>query len=524
MSGSTVFTPVISPASYDDMETIARLQFEAFLPSMAIERIIWPHGMTPDVLSSATEAKKHTFHRPHVRYVKITTTPDQQIVAFARWYIWTEDRPISDWQKVFTFQPDTTIASENLNVKAARLVYGMTDEMKKEVIRGSKCAYGCSGLVDAIPKFESSTIKRLREQGAIILGKTVPTQWANYRNPGRASGRWSAVGGQCLGPYHEEQDPSGSSSGSAVAASLGLCAAALGTESKLASTAVVSLKPTVGLTSRYVVYTVSEWQDTVGVLARSVCDAAHILTAIAGPDPDDPFTVLDPRDSQDVQKPTPGTDFARACMLPGLQGIRVAVPRHPFPNDSVVNNAFDNALEVIKSRGAIIVDNVKYSEFDSNFTFSDSQDWTLGIRVGLRKKSVKPINEGRFSNMLTILDMAESLACYKTNPEGLHTLSDVIEYTRKTAVEENEKWGLDEWAKYEELASGSRLADCSAGRTAIPSLCHANVGGCPTLGVPLGFFPEDTPVNRRQTNGLVSNGPNVSFGLFSSSVAGTTLP
>lgn len=93
---------------------------------------------------------------------------------------------------------------------------------------------GCSGLVDAIPKFESSTIKRLREQGAIILGKTVPTQWANYRNPGRASGRWSAVGGQCLGPYHEEQDPSGSSSGSAVAASLGLCAAALGTEVRLA--------------------------------------------------------------------------------------------------------------------------------------------------------------------------------------------------------------------------------------------------------------------------------------------------
>lgn len=140
MSGSTVFTPVISPASYEDMGTIARLQFEAFLPSMAIERIIWPHGMTPDVLSSATEAKKHTFHQPHVRYVKITTTTDRQIVAFARWYIWTEDRPISDWQKAFSFQPDTTIASENLNVKAARLVYGMADELKKEIIRGSKCA------------------------------------------------------------------------------------------------------------------------------------------------------------------------------------------------------------------------------------------------------------------------------------------------------------------------------------------------------------------------------------------------
>lgn len=73
-------------------------------------------------------------------------------------------------------------------------------------------------------------IRRLREQGAVLLGKTVPTQWANYRNPGQASGGWSAVGGQCLAPYHENQDPSGSSSGSAVAACLGLAAAALGTE------------------------------------------------------------------------------------------------------------------------------------------------------------------------------------------------------------------------------------------------------------------------------------------------------
>lgn len=89
---------------------------------------------------------------------------------------------------------------------------------------------GCAGLLSAVPKFEATSIKRLREHGAVLLGKTVPSEWANYRNPGRVPGGWSAVGGQCLAPYHENQDPSGSSSGSAVATTLGLCSAALGTE------------------------------------------------------------------------------------------------------------------------------------------------------------------------------------------------------------------------------------------------------------------------------------------------------
>ena len=89
---------------------------------------------------------------------------------------------------------------------------------------------GCASLLDAVPKFEATAIKRLREEGAVLLGKTVPTEWANSRNPGRASGGWSAVGGQRVASYHESQDPSGSSSSSAVAAALGLCGAALGTK------------------------------------------------------------------------------------------------------------------------------------------------------------------------------------------------------------------------------------------------------------------------------------------------------
>ncbi|OHE92033.1 hypothetical protein CORC01_12672 [Colletotrichum orchidophilum] len=297
--------------------------------------------------------------------------------------------------------------------------------------------------------FEATSVQRLRDQGAVLLGKTVPSQ---------ASGGWSVVGGQCLAPYHKEQDPSGSSSGSAVAACLGLSAAALGTETSgsLSSPAqkpsVVSIKPTVGLTSRYGVYSVSEWQDTVGVIARSVKDAAIVLTAIHGPDPNDSFTVSDPRDSEDVQEPSEATDFALACKESGLQG-----------------------------------------------------------------------------------NMRKSLEAYETNPESLHTLADVIRYTESSEEEGNDKWGVDECLKCEKLGEqydlespeylkslewrnqiGKQIQELldrtNCDFILAPSIdTSANVGGCPTVGVPLGFYPEDTPISRRKSSGLVSVGPNVPF-------------
>ncbi|KAJ5090975.1 hypothetical protein N7532_009659 [Penicillium argentinense] len=354
---------------------------------------------------------------------------------------------------------------------------------------------GCSGLTSAIPKYEATVIRRLRDEGAVLLGKTVPTQWANYRNPGKASGGWSAVGGQCLAAYHEDQDPSGSSSGSAVAVSLGLATAALGTEtsgslsSPAQRSAVISIKPTVGLTSRYGVYSVSEWQDTVGVLSQNVRDGAQLLSVIAGSDPQDAFTISDPRDPTDFQKPPPNTDYTEACVPDGLEGRRIAIPRHLFPPDKVVNAAFDKALEILRSLGATIIDDVHFSEFDKNFTYSDELGWTLGIRVAIREK------------------------------------------------EECEKWGVDEWLKCEELGQqygpqSEQFKRSLAWRQHIGQQIHellertqsdlifvpstvdtsANVGGCPTVGVPLGFYPADTPVSRRKSSGLVTVGPNVPFG------------
>ncbi|PSN70519.1 amidase signature enzyme [Corynespora cassiicola Philippines] len=388
---------------------------------------------------------------------------------------------------------------------------------------------GCSGLSRARPKFEATTIGLLRDQGAILLGKTAAMQWANYRSPGQAPGGWSAVGGQCLAPYHENLDPSGSSSGSDVATSLGMAAASSGTETdgSLSSPAqrscVVSLKPTVGLTSRHGVYPVSEWQDTVGVIAQTVKDAALVLTAIAAPDEEDPHTISDERDAEGNMRPPQGTDITQACRDNTLEGTRIAVPRHLLENEKndVVDGAFDEALKQLENLGATIVDNVKFTEFDKDLSYSDADDWMISFRLGRRE------------------NMKRFLANYDVNPHGLHTLADVMNYTRDTLEEMNEKWGMKELEKCEELAKtysidsdeyrnslnwrnriGGQISELlsrsSTDMLVVPSSldASANVGGCPTVGVPLEFFPENQAITTGRSSGLVTNGPRVPFGLM----------
>jgi len=154
---------------------------------------------------------------------------------------------------------------------------------------------GSLALLGATVPEDSTVAAKLRRAGAVILGKTNLSQWANFRSDNTSNG-WSAHGGQTVGAYFPGQDPSGSSSGSGVASSLGLALASLGTETdgSIISPSdvnnLVGIKPSVGLTSRFLVIPISEHQDTVGPMARSVKDAAYILSAIAGKDANDNYT------------------------------------------------------------------------------------------------------------------------------------------------------------------------------------------------------------------------------------------
>lgn len=194
--------------------------------------------------------------------------------------------------------------------------------------------------------------RRLREAGAVILGKTNLSEWANFRSSHSISG-WSAVGGLTRNPYALDRSPLGSSAGSAVAVAAGLAAAAIGTEtdgsivSPAAANGVVGFKPTRGLVSRSLIVPISPEQDTPGPIARTVADAAAVLTVIAGSDPSDPATT-----EADARK----TDYVAALDPGALKGARIGVLRGGAGPSPQTDAAFDQALAALRAQGAVLVE------------------------------------------------------------------------------------------------------------------------------------------------------------------------
>ena len=210
---------------------------------------------------------------------------------------------------------------------------------------------GSAALVDGSPTRDAFVVEKLRAAGAILLGKTNLTEWANFRSTHASSG-WSARGGQARNPYALDRTPSGSSSGSAIAVASNYCTVAVGTEtdgsitSPSAACSLVGLKPTVGLVSRSGIVPISHTQDTAGPMCRSVADAAVLLAALAG---------ADPRDSATTNVRT--ADYVAALDANGLKGARIGVARERYTGYSpATDSAFDHALAMLKDRGAIIVD------------------------------------------------------------------------------------------------------------------------------------------------------------------------
>ncbi|TPW01160.1 MAG: amidase [bacterium] len=212
---------------------------------------------------------------------------------------------------------------------------------------------GSLALVDNAPGRDAPLVSRLREAGAVIVGKTNLSEWANIRSPNSISG-WSAVGGQALNPYDPARTPCGSSAGSATAVAMGLAPVAIGTETDGSITCpasvngVVGFKPTVGLVSRTHIVPISHSQDTAGPITTTVEDAAIVLTAIAGSDPMDPATA-----EADARK----VDYRAALDANSLQGARLGVMRFLIANYSAEAQAeFERALVNLRAAGAEIVE------------------------------------------------------------------------------------------------------------------------------------------------------------------------
>jgi amidase len=226
---------------------------------------------------------------------------------------------------------------------------------------------GSLALVGFTPAHDAAVVGRLRAAGAVILGKTNLSEWANFRSSHSSSG-WSGRGGQTRNPYALDRNPCGSSSGSGAAVSANLCAAAVGTETDgsivcpSSANGVVGIKPTVGLVSRVGIIPIAHSQDTAGPMCRTVADAAILLGALAGADPADPATSKRPADLP--------SDYTQFLDRAGLRGARIGVVRKSYDFTESTADVFQAALDAMKHEGAVLIDPVVIPSLDK---FNDSE-------------------------------------------------------------------------------------------------------------------------------------------------------
>ncbi len=200
---------------------------------------------------------------------------------------------------------------------------------------------------------DAGLVEKLRAAGALILGKTNLSEWANFRGRNSISG-WSSRGGQTHNPYALDRSPCGSSSGSGAAVASNFCAAAVGTETDgsiicpAQTNGVVGIKPTLGLVSRSGIIPIAHSQDTAGPMARSVADAAILLGALSGPDERDAATRSSAKRGL--------TDYTPFLDPNGLKGMRIGVARSLFGSDKRILAIMESSLDAMKQAGAILID------------------------------------------------------------------------------------------------------------------------------------------------------------------------
>jgi amidase len=295
-------------------------------------------------------------------------------------------------------------------------LYGIPVMLKDNIDTGGHMltTAGSLALTDAPASRDAALVKRLRKAGALILGKTNLSEWADYRSSHASSG-WSGRGGQTRNPYALDRNPCGSSSGSAVAVAAGLVTVAIGTETDgsiicpSSMNGVVGIKPTLGLVSRSGIVPISHNQDTAGPIARSVADAAALLSVIAGSDPRDPATAEADRHA---------TDYTRFLDPDGLRGKRIGVVRQLAGNEPNADRVLDEAIAAMKAQGAIIVDPVTLPHLTE-------------------------LNDAE--NTVLLYDFKHDINAYLATRPGLRvkTLADLIAFDNAHAAEEMPWFGQD---------------------------------------------------------------------------------
>jgi amidase len=280
---------------------------------------------------------------------------------------------------------------------------------------------GSLALVGAKSPKDSFVAHKLRAAGAVILGKTNLSEWANIRSNHSTSG-WSGRGGLTRNPYALDRNPCGSSSGTGAGIAANLAAIGIGTETDgsivcpSSSNGLVGIKPTLGLISRAGIIPIAHSQDTAGPMARTVRDAAILLGALAGVDPDDAATAPSSHRAQ--------TDYAQSCDPNGLKGARIGVARKYFGFNDAVDALMEPALDVMKNQGATLVDPADIPSFGK---FDDTEMLVLLYELKA--------------------DLNAYLARLTNSP--VRALKDIIEFNERNREKEMPWFGQDLFIKAE---------------------------------------------------------------------------
>jgi amidase len=360
---------------------------------------------------------------------------------------------------------------------------------------------GSLALSGFTPAKDSGVARRLRESGAVILGKTNLSEWANFRSSHSSSG-WSGRGGQTHNPYAIDRNPCGSSSGSGAGASANLAAITVGTETDgsivcpSSVNGVVGIKPTVGLVSRAGIIPISHSQDTAGPICRTVADAAALLSALAGVDSEDAATEAPSRKAS--------ADYTRFLDRGGLRGARIGVVRKLFDFNEKLGPVMKAALDAMKSEGAILVDPVVV---DSLGQFDESENIVLQyeFKADLNKylaqfpnapvhslKEIIAFNDRNYDKELLYFGQDIMVKCEARGPLTDKVYLDALAKDHRLARQEGIDAVMDEHkldALIAATSGPSWLTDLVNGdHDTGGSSSLAAVAGYPNINVPAGFI------------------------------------
>ncbi len=302
---------------------------------------------------------------------------------------------------------------------------------------------GSLALVGSRPKKDAFLVTQLRGAGALILGKTNLSEWANARSTSSTSG-WSGRGGLTKNPYALDRNPSGSSSGSGVAVAANLCAAAIGTEtdgsilSPASTNGLVGLKPTIGLVSRSGVIPISHTQDTAGPMTRTVKDAALLLTALAGIDREDKIS---PSSGGQGAK-----DYVTFLKEDGLKGARIGVARNYFGFHPGVETVMVNALKALKDQGAILIETTELPKSDQ-FSSAELTVFEYEMKAGVNAYLAKLGDRAPVKTLKEVIDFNKT-----------HATQELPYFGQELLIRMQAKGSLESYEYVEALAKCRRLS------------------------------------------------------------------